>query len=542
MSDSPILAADSALKEAATPRWYRSLYWRIAVGLFAFLALMLAAEAALFLWISDRIAGSMPARSPQRLAALVASDVGAALTRDPALDLNAYLRQEYGAVLQTFFVFLRDGRVATNHDDVPADVMAAARAEAATALIRQGRAFGGRRGSRGAPPPGDTDPRPDRPPPPFEPSEGPRLRGAFAAVIVDGMPAGRVGVFGARPSFTRIVREFGPTMALVAGGVLLVGTVLIASVVFGPSRRRLSEVQSATVRLGSGDLAARAPEYGGDEVAALARSFNRMADELASRARDLEASDKARRQLLADVSHELMTPLTAMRGYVETLTMAELQLDAATRQRYMGIITDETHRLEQIIGDLLDLARLEGGGITMRRERVDVETLFGRVAARHERELQARRISLATHVHPQAAAIVGDPDRLEQALQNLAANALRHTPPDGEITLTAEPATTRDSGLGTGDSGLGTRDSAGPRGVLIRVRDSGAGILPEHLPLIFDRFYKGDAARKATGGSGLGLSIVKAIVEAHGGTIAARNEGGAVFDIVLPSSTQDSVR
>ena len=331
---------------------------------------------------------------------------------------------------------------------------------------------------------------------------------------------GRVAVVAGRPAFTRVLRQFGPTLGLVAGGVLLLGTGLIAFVVFGPTRRRLSEVQTATERLGAGDLAARAPEYGGDEVAALAGSFNRMADELASRALALESSDKARRQLLADVSHELMTPLTAMRGYIETLTMAEVQLDAGTRQRYMGIVTDETHRLEQIIGDLLDLARLEGGGISLRRERVDVSALFDRVAARHERELQERDVRLVREVHPAAAHVAGDPDRLEQALQNLAANALRHTPAGGAITLTARP---------------------GPGTVVLTVRDSGAGVPPEHLPLIFDRFYKADAARKAAGGSGLGLSIVKAIVERHGGTITARNDDGAVFEIVLPSSSQDSV-
>jgi two-component system sensor histidine kinase BaeS len=491
----------------------------MAVGLFAFLALMLVAEAAVFLWVSDRIAGSMPARSPQRLAAIVASDVGAALARDSSLDLDAYLKDEYGDILQTFFVILRDGRLATNHDDVPAEMMNAARAELGNALTRPGRGPGDRRG------------RGNQQGPSFEPNPGPRFRGVVAPVIVDGMAIGRVAVAGGRPRFARVVRQLGPTMGLVAGGVLLVGTALIASVVFGPTRRRLSEVQSATVRLGAGDLAARAPEYGGDEVAALARSFNRMADELGSRARALEASDKGRRQLLADVSHELMTPLTAMRGYVETLTMAEVQLDAATRQRYMGIITDETHRLEQIIGDLLDLARLEGGGLTLRRERVDIETLFERVAARHERELKSRRIKLLMRVHPAAAAVRGDPDRLEQALQNLAANALRHTPSDGEIGLTAEPADHHR------DSGLGARDSA--PGVLITVRDSGPGIASEHLPLIFDRFYKADASRKAAGGSGLGLSIVKAIVERHGGTISARNDGGAVFEISLPSSQQD---
>jgi signal transduction histidine kinase len=302
-------------------------------------------------------------------------------------------------------------------------------------------------------------------------------------------------------------------MSLVAGGVLLVGGCVIALAVFGPARRRLRQVQEATEQLGAGDLAARAPEEGGDEITALSRSFNRMADELTRRAQALESSDRARRQLLADVSHELMTPLTAMRGYIETLSMVELQLDAPTRERYMRIVSAETTRLENIIGDLLDLARLEGGGTSMRRERVAVESLFARVAERHERELSERRVALRTEVKAGAEQLVGDPDRLEQALQNLVANALRHTPEDGEIALTAERREPR---------------------FVITVRDSGGGIPDDQLGLIFDRFFKGDASRKSAAGSGLGLSIVKAIIERHGGTITVRNEGGAVFEISLP--------
>ena len=514
-------------------RWYRSLYWRIALGLFALLALMLAAEGALFLWITDRIAGSMPARSPRRLAVLVASDVGTALARDPSLNLDEYLREQYSHVFQTFFVVLRDGRVATNHDDVPEGTLAAVRAEAEFAAFGGGRGFGGRRPrGRGEPPPdrlpADTNqpfregelPRPDGGQPRRAFPDNPLIpRREFAPIVVNGAQIGRVGVLTTNPPFSRIVRQLGPTMGIVAGGVLLVGTALIAFVVFGPTRRRLKEVQSATERLGSGDLTARAPAHGGDEVAALAMSFNRMADELASRARALDSSDKARRQLLADVSHELMTPLTAMRGYIETLTMAEVTLEPATRQRYMGIITEETHRLEQIIGDLLDLARLEGGGVTLRRERVDLSALFKRVAARHEREMNERDVLLVTRMDSAAAVVHGDPDRLEQALQNLAANALRHTPDGGEIHLTADPV---------------------PSGVAIVVRDSGPGIAADHLPLIFDRFYKADASRKAAGGSGLGLSIVKEIIERHGGTISARNDNGAVFEILLPSPARDT--
>ncbi|HEY6361549.1 MAG TPA: HAMP domain-containing sensor histidine kinase [Vicinamibacterales bacterium] len=504
--------------------WYRSLYWRIGLGLVAFLALMLAAQGALYLWMTDRIAGSMPARDPRRLAVLVASDIAAALAANPDLNLQQYVRDQFGNVFQTFLVLMDDGRAVANHDDVPEE-LEAVRSEL-TRRPPPRRGLGPR--FRGGPPPGFGPPReaggrPEfRPPPPERGGRGPRpggpppprpWRGEFAPIMIGGEPVGRVAVLPGGPPFARVVRELGPTMGLLGGGVLAVGVVVVAFVVFGPVRRRLRQVQDATERLGGGDLTARAPEHGGDEVAAVARSFNRMADELAARAHALELSDKARRQLLADVSHELMTPLTAMRGYIETLTMSELEVDAGTRQRYLGIVTEETHRLERIIGDLLDLARLEGSATAMRQEPVDVTAVFGRVAERHEREVRARGIQLVRQVASGAHMVTGDPDRLEQALQNLAANALRHTPDGGTLRLSAD------------------REGAGVR---IVIRDSGPGIAADHLPLIFDRFYKVDVSRKATGGSGLGLSIVKAIVERHGGTIVAHNDNGAVFEIVLP--------
>ena len=484
------------------PVWYRSLYWRMALGLVAFLALMLAAQGALFLWMSDRIAGSMPARNPLRLAFLVASDVGAAIRDDPALDLDAYIAEQYGHIFQAFVVTMRDGSMVSNQ---PARLTDEVRTEILAQEDRRG---------------GNNRDRRDRREVPGDVAGGlpvPPTRLIEAPVVVSGDRVGRVTILPGGPSYALIATRLGPLMGLMGGSVLVVGSALIALFVVGPARRRLKQLRAATIQLGAGDLAARAPEEGGDEVAALAHSFNRMGDELASRAQALEASDRARRQLLADVSHELMTPLTAMRGYVETLGMPELTIDRETEERYLGIITEETHRLERIIGDLLDLARLEGGGLSLKREPVDVGAIFTRVAERHERETSARNVRLSHTVQPGAEQVVGDPDRLEQALQNLAANALRHTPDGGAVILDA---------------------SLQGEAVRLRVRDTGQGIAAEHLPLIFDRFYKADVARRASGGgSGLGLSIVKAIVERHGGTIEARNDGGAVFDIALPRPT-----
>ena len=309
----------------------------------------------------------------------------------------------------------------------------------------------------------------------------------------------------------------GQTITVVGFVALFIGSSLIALFVFGPTRTRLKRLQDATVRIGAGNLSTRASEHGGDEVAELAHSFNQMAEGLSSRATALETSNRVRRQLLADVSHELMTPLTAMRGYLETLSMQELSLNQDTKKRYLDIVDDETRRLERLVGDLLDLARLEGGGLELQRETVQTELLFERVATRHEQELHKRQINLIQNIQPEATKILGDPDRLEQALQNLATNALRHTPNGGEISLAAK-----------------RRDATA---VVLTIHDNGPGIPAKHLPLIFERFYKADASRQARGGSGLGLSIAKAIIEHHGGTISARNEAGALFEIVLPRHT-----
>ncbi|MBI3494129.1 MAG: two-component sensor histidine kinase, partial [Acidobacteria bacterium] len=233
---------------------------------------------------------------------------------------------------------------------------------------------------------------------------------------------------------------------------------------------------------------------------------------------------------LADVSHELTTPITTMRGYLETLSMPEVTLDDATRARYFGIVGDEAGRLERLIGDLLDLARLDGGGGTLRVEDVPVAQLFDRVMARHERACQDAGVTMQAVIGPGAATVTGDRDRLEQALQNLAANAIRYAPRGSTIRLTS-------------------RENFDTR-VVLSVEDEGAsGITPEHLPHIFDRFYKADPSRAASvvegptvngseepaGGSGLGLSIVKAIIERHGGqvTVASR-PGHTVFEIELP--------
>jgi signal transduction histidine kinase len=312
-----------------------------------------------------------------------------------------------------------------------------------------------------------------------------------------------------------VTRDLGRILSVPGTLLLIVATTLAAVIIFGPARRRLAALEAATVRLGAGDLSARAPESGGDEVARVATAFNRMAQELAVRDEALRTMDRLRRQMLADVSHELKTPLTAMLGYVETLHMADVALDDATRDRYFETLERETRRLDRIVRDLLDLARLENGIGPLDARVFTIARVFEHVIQRHEQESHSRDIAVRVAIDDQADQVTADPDRIEQAVENLFANALRHTSSGGVIELAARAE---------GES------------IVLSVVDSGAGIAAEHVPYVFDRFYKADAARKHNaGGSGLGLSITKAIVQRHGGSIHVDSvPGRTAFTIVLP--------
>ncbi len=504
------------------PVWYRSLYWRIAFGFIALLAVLLLAQSLLFLWLTDRFVGSST-RTPSQLAALVATEVAAEMEARPGAAIDEFVKRRYSHIFQPFLVLLNDGERASNRPTgLPADFGRMVRWRLNEGRPMMGPSLGGPLGGNPAP---GSGPPPGGPPPdgpqPGRRSGGPRFPTEYASIVVGGAQVGVVAVPANPPPVGVALRELGPTLSWFGLGLLAVGATLTALLIFRPAHKRLRTLEQAARALGEGRTDVRATETGGDEVASLARTFNRMAMDLDSRAAALAQADRTRRQLLADVSHELMTPLSAIRGYVETLGMTDVPLDQPTRSRYLGIVEEETHKLEAIIGDLLDLARLEGGGDKLRTERVTACELFKRVSDRHERTIRDRHITLEHHIEPGTPDIRGDAARLEQALQNLAANAIRHTPSGGRVILEA---------------------SGAPDGVHVVVRDTGPGIPVEHLPRVFDRFYKVDASRAGTSvpsGSGLGLSIVRAIVERHGGHVAAGNaqDGGAVFEMRLPAES-----
>ncbi len=468
--------------------WYRSFYWRIAIAFVAFVVVVLITQGVI-LRRTPRPAPFDVFRAPV-LAAEVAADVADVLGRAPGADLSAHLKSRYplpeaGQVGWPVFVALRDGTiVSSTGGPVPMWIRLTAQS-----------AFGQRR---------------------LKSSDAvPAI--ASAPVIVGDRLAGVVLV-GVRPPPPRpslVPHEVAQLLSLPSTLLLIGAAVLVAIVIFYPARRRIRALEYAAQRVGEGDLSARAPQAGGDEIARVTAAFNRMAGELEARDAALRTSDALRRQMMADVSHELKTPLTAMRGFIETLRMPEVALDSDRRNRYFETIDRETRRLERIVKDLLDLARYEHGSVMLQRRLFDIERLFENVAGRHEREAQTKGVAIRIHVDAHADQVVADPDRIEQAIENLVGNALRHTPAGGTITLSA----TQVNGVAT-----------------LSVTDTGGGISPEHLPHVFERFYKVDTARAAEStGSGLGLSITKAIVERHGGTIRVTSQPGqTTFAVVLP--------
>ena len=464
------------------PIWERSLYWRIVLGLAACITGVLAVQTATVLVLLNNVPDG------QRLSEFtrgVATDLSAALEANPDLDVQRYIDTRYPTPLASLYIALtRNTQVVLRGPDRPA--------KASIAGVRE---FWAQH-------------------PVTVPDSW--ITGPFhtTPLVIGGKLAGGVGVV-VPLSWQHLV---GWKMAVMGALLLLAGTGLAGRFIFGSLRRRLGDLERAAQRCGAGDFSARALESGADELAAFASAFNRMAVDLGARDEQLKAADRTRRILLADVSHELMTPLTALRAYREVLAMSEWGRDPEAAHG-LAVMADETQRLERVVGDLLDLARLDAGGDSLHCEDVAVENLFGRVAARHEPEAKLKGVALVTSIATGAEILYGDPLRLEQAVQNLAANALRHTLPGGDVELRAE--------------------LNGPE-VLLSIRDTGTGIPPEHLPFVFDRFYKVDPARVGSNasGSGLGLSVVKAIVARHGGTVSVFSDPGiaTVFTIHLPAT------
>ena len=277
---------------------------------------------------------------------------------------------------------------------------------------------------------------------------------------------------------------------------------------FSGIARPLADVVAAAEAVAGGDLSVRVSAQGHGDFDRLGRVFNHMLEEL-------ERADRQRRNLTADVAHELRTPLQIIQGNLEGV----LDDVYEPTDEHISATLEETQLLSRLVEDLRTLSLAESGQLALVLEPVDVEELLADVQTSFSGQAAAAGIQLRVEGEGEAVSkrTIGDVGRLDQALGNLVANALRHTPVGGTITLQAEPV-----------------DGA----VRITVSDTGEGIPAEDLPAVFDRFWKGDRSRShATGaGSGLGLAIVQQLVHAHGGRVAVQSEmgEGTTFTLELP--------
>ncbi len=295
-------------------------------------------------------------------------------------------------------------------------------------------------------------------------------------------------------------------LAIAAAGAVLIALVLgvfLARLLTRPVR----ELTAAAQGIAGGELEQRVPVRSQDELGLLAAQFNRMSA-------DLSRATRARRQMTADIAHDLRTPLTVIAGYLEALRDQVLQ---PTPERFATMYA-EIQLLLRLVEDLHTISLADAGELALAPQRIEPRVLLERVAEAYRHTAEQRGIALVVRAEEEVAETCVDPERMVRALGNLVSNALNHTPQGGRVELSV-------------------RRAAG--GVELAVADTGTGIAPEHLPHIFERFYRPDSSRsQQTGGSGLGLAIVRSIVEAHGGSVRAESAQGcgATFTITLPST------
>jgi signal transduction histidine kinase len=329
----------------------------------------------------------------------------------------------------------------------------------------------------------------------------PTVDGGSVTVLTGSPSRGFLGRLSATTGFLQSVWWQFLFVGAVAATVSLVVARLMAKGMTQPLR----DMASAARRMETGDYSVRVQTRSRDEVGRLAAAFNRMSGELD----DLEQS---RRDLVANVSHELKTPITAIRAHLENLLDGVQPPEPATLEVMLG----QVERLGRLVDQLLELSKLESGELPLRIEELSLSPFVDELISEIDVARGGRGVVVTNDVPADLPSLTADRERLHQALFNLVDNAIRFTPEGGRVSVSAR----RENGS-----------------IGIAVTDTGSGIPPEHLPRLFERFYRADPARsREDGGTGVGLAIARSVVEAHGGTIRAESEPGrgSTFTVDLP--------
>lgn len=335
------------------------------------------------------------------------------------------------------------------------------------------------------------------------------MRAAGTPVLVDGQTVGTLAVSGDHMTTTlnssaqQFLMQVNRSLVLagVVAGAIALG---LGFILFRQITAPLNTLARASEKIAGGDLTARANVTGQDEIAQVARSFNAMADRLA-------ASETARRNMLADIAHELRNPIGVISSHLEAMMDGVFPADT----EHLASVHDETLLLARLVGDVRELALADAGQLELHRAPTDLRALVERTVAALEPQAQEASILLVTQLSEMPPLNI-DAQRIEQSLRNLLSNAIRFTPAGGHVTVSL------------------THDRQVAR---IEVSDTGPGVAPEALPHVFERFWRGDKARaRSQGGTGLGLAISQQWVRAHGGNIGVTSQAGegAVFWFTLP--------
>src|SRR5437016_2723856 len=337
---------------------------------------------------------------------------------------------------------------------------------------------------------------------------GGRLQG-YLYVVLGGQPAQSIDA--------RLRGSYALRTAAVALVLVLAGTLLIAGVLFTALTRRLRELdhrmQAWAMTLPATALGPTARTAPGDEISALASRFRTMSEAIEHQIRDLKATDELRRELIANVSHDLRTPLACLRGYIETALMKDVRLAEGDLRAHLSVALRQTDQLGRLIDALFELAKLESGTVTPKLEPFVVAELLQDVALRFRIRAQEGGVDLHTLLDIESVLAVADIELIERVMGNLLENALRHTPAGGHVRMEM---------------------SVAPALIRVRVIDTGSGIDSQHLSRIFDRFYSApDHSDRDR--AGLGLAIVKRIMDLHGQSVRifSRTGTGTTVEFTL---------
>lgn len=305
--------------------------------------------------------------------------------------------------------------------------------------------------------------------------------------------------------------SLGATLAIVLAA-FLVGFVVFAMLT--QRLRRLTRDVQQFADSGFDPASMVQPENGRDEIGQLSRAFATMAAKIREQFESLKETDRVRRELISNVSHDLRTPLSSMHGYVDTLLLKNDELSPDERRRYLEITRRHTQRLGQLVGDLFELSKLESAQVQPELEQFSLAELLHDVAQEFELDAREKGITMDIETPPHSVQVMADIGLMQRVLENLLRNALEYTPAGGAITVSLAPRTDR---------------------VAVSVADTGCGIAKKDIEHIFDRFYRAES--NARGGStGLGLAIVKRILDLHGSriTVESARDKGTVFAFDLP--------